>query len=111
VRCSSVPSSVAVIGVGMSLLGESTSVLDSLVWISSGAWVCSREFCGDGVGCCMGTWGIELALLSWVEPRGSFNSCVVMMRDSSGGQVGRPAMLSCSTGKTMASSSGVGMVR
>jgi len=40
---------------------------------------------------------------SWL---GVFNSCALVMRDSSGGQVARLAMLSCSTGKT---SDGVGM--
>lgn len=88
-------------GVGISLLGASMLVLDILLWISSGAWVGSRELCGEGVGCCMGTLGLVV----------SFNSWVGIMRASSGGQVVRPAMLSCSTGETMASSSGVGIVR
>jgi hypothetical protein len=110
---SSVPSSVAVIGVGMSLLGASMSVLEGLLWVSVG--VCARvgESRG-GVGCCIGTSGAELALLSLAEFRASFNSCVVVvrMRDSSGGQVVRPVMLSCSTdGETIVASSGVGIVR
>jgi hypothetical protein len=109
---SSVPSSVAVIGVGISLLGASMPVLEGLLWVSAG--VCARvgESCGGGVGCCIGTSGAELALLSLAGFRASFNSCVVVvvMRDSSGGQVVRPVMLSCSNGETMASS-GVGIVR
>jgi hypothetical protein len=59
----------------------------------------------------MGTWRVLLAwsvsLSLWIELGASFNP---WMRDSSGGQVVRLVMLSCSTGDTIASS-GVGMMR
>lgn len=110
VRCSSEPSSVAVMGVGMSRAGVSISALEGLLWVSAGIWPCSRESWGGGVGCCMGAWDARLASLLWLDSRSWFNSCAVRERDSSGGQVARPAMLSCSTDGTMASS-GVGIVR
>jgi hypothetical protein len=108
---SSVPSSVAVIGVGMSLLGASMSVLEGLLWLSAGDCARVGESCGGGVGCCIGTSGVELALLSLAGLCASFNSCVVVLRKSSGGQVVRPVMLSCSTGGETIASSGVGIVR
>lgn len=49
-RWSSAPSSVAVIGVGMSLFGASMLALDGLLCVSDGD--CSRVPCGGGVGCC-----------------------------------------------------------
>lgn len=109
-RCSSVPSSVAVMGVGMSLAGASMSAVEGLLWASAGGWPWSGSSWGGGVGCCMGASRAGLALLSWVVCRGPLNSWAVLARDSSGGQVARPVMLSCSTGETMASS-GVGIVR
>jgi hypothetical protein len=61
VRCSSATSSVAVMGVGMSRLGLSTSVLEGFVGVSTAAlgrdW--SGESWGGGVGCCAGTSGAD----------------------------------------------------
>ena len=108
-RCSSVPSSVAVMGVGMSLFGVSMSAPEGLVWLSAGVCACSGQSWGGGVGSCVGTWATWVALLSWLECRSSFNARPSPLRDSSGGQVVRAFMSSCSTGETMASS-GVGMV-
>jgi hypothetical protein len=55
VRCSSVPSSIAVIGVGVSLLGAFMRALDGLVWVSVVEGACVGESCGGGVGSCIGT--------------------------------------------------------
>lgn len=112
VRCSSAPSSVAVMGVGMSLLGDSmSSGLAGLRCGSVGDGATPGSSCGGGVGCCMGTSGAESTVAAAVEDRAAFMSRPVgRMRTSSGGQVERPAMLSCSTGETIASS-GVGIVR
>lgn len=104
-RCSSPPSSVAVIGVGMSLLGPSMSVLAGLECAPGG----DGDPCGGGVGCCIGTWGADSAWLSAVASPCGCSSLAETMRASSGGQVVRPAMLSCSTGETRASS-GVGIL-
>jgi hypothetical protein len=109
VRCSSDPSSVVVMGVGISRFGASI-VFDVLVWSSEGDCACVDGSCGGGVGCCIGASTTDSTLLLALLPCASFNSCALVMRVSSGGQVARPAMLSCSTGETVASS-GVGMFR
>lgn len=110
VRCSSPPSSVAVMGVGMSLLGASMSVLAGLECASPGDCAWTGDSWGGGVGCCIGTSGADSTLLAAVMLASWFNARVVVMRDSSGGQVVRPAMLSCSETVAIASS-GVGIVR
>lgn len=85
------------------------SVLDDLVCASAGVCAGAGDACGGGVGCCMGG---DSTLLAAVLLRAPCTSWAVMVRDSSGGQVVRPEMLSCSTGETMASSGvGVGIVR
>lgn len=58
----------------------------------------------------MGILGAAATLAADSEVRAAFISWAVGLRASSGGQVERPAMLSCSTGATIASS-GVGIVR
>jgi hypothetical protein len=109
-RCSSAPSSVEVIGVGVSRAGASMRALEGLLCGSGGG--CAREdgSCGGGVGSCIGTSMTESPLLLALKSGVWLNARVGVTRDSSGGQVERPAMLSCSTGDTIASS-GVGMVR
>lgn len=112
VRCSSAPSSVAVMGVGMSRLGASMSVLAGFECASAGICVWTDASCGGGVGCCMGIWGADSTLLAGDIVRALFNSWAAVMRDSSGGQVARAVTLSCSTGETVVvSSSGVGIIR
>ena len=106
-RCSSAPSSVDVIGVGVSRFGASMLALGGLVWFSGGDCARVASSRGGAVGCDLGASVAESAMafalaacvgLSWWASR---------MRDSSGGQVAR--LPSCSSGKTMASS-GVGIV-
>jgi hypothetical protein len=113
-RCSSVPSSVAVMGVGVSLLGASMRALEGLERVSVCGCVCgcvcAGASCGGGVGSCIGTSIADSTLLAALNAGDWGNSCATVFRDSSGGHVARPAMLSCSTGETI-TSSGVGMVR
>lgn len=109
-RCSSAPSSVAVMGVGMSLAGDSMSAVEGLEWVLGGLWARSEGSWGGGVGCCIGARGAEGALPSWADCGSSLGPWGACVRNSSGGQVARPAMLSCSMDETMASS-GVGIVR
>jgi hypothetical protein len=78
-----------------------------------GASMCGLEgllSCGGGVGSCNGMSMADSTLLAALKSEDWFNPCAVVMRDSSGGQVAREVVLSCSTGETIASS-GVGMVR
>jgi hypothetical protein len=56
-RCSASPSSIAVMGVGMSLAGSSMSAPEGLPCESDGDGACAGESCGGGVGSCMGTSG------------------------------------------------------
>lgn len=97
-------------GVGMSRLGASISALEGLLCVSAGDCAAGESW-GGGVGCCMGTSGVDSTLMSFaMYSRAAFSSRAVMLRASSGGQVARLAMLSCSTGETIASS-GVGIIR
>jgi hypothetical protein len=66
-----VPSSVTVMGVGVSLLGASMRALEGLVRLSVVGCVCAGESCGGGVGSCMGTsiedstWSAALNVGDW----------------------------------------------
>lgn len=104
-RWSSTLSSIAVIGVGVSLLSASMLALDGLLCVSVGD--CSRVPCGGGVGsCCGGRRRAESTLLLAMLSRASVSPLwAVDVCDSSGGHVAR----SCSAGET--TSSGVGIVR
>lgn len=108
-RCSSDPSSVVVMGVGVSRFGASIK-FDGLMWSSGRDCARVDGSCGGGVGCCIGASMTDSTSLVALLAGAPFNSCALVMRASSGGQVARPAMLSCSTGGTVASS-GVGMFR
>jgi hypothetical protein len=110
VRCSSAPSSVLVIGVGISLEGGSMWVPAGLVCASNDGCACAEGSCGGGVGNCIGTSMLDSPLLAALNSGGSFRSCAAVVYSSSGGQVARDVVLSCSTGEAIASS-GVGMVR
>jgi hypothetical protein len=101
---------VLVIGVGISLAGASMWVLAGFMWVSGDGCACAGGSCGGGVGNCIGMSMVDSTLLAELKLSDSFSSCAVMMRNSSGGQVVREVVLSCSTGETIASS-GVGMVR
>jgi hypothetical protein len=63
-RCSSVPSSVAVMGVGVSLLGASMRALEGLEWASVVGCACAGVSCGGGVGSCIGTSIADSTLLA-----------------------------------------------
>jgi hypothetical protein len=108
IRCSSAPSSVLVIGVGISLAGGFMWAPAGLVCVSNDGCACADGSCGGGVGNCIGTSMLDSPLLAALKSGDSFNSCAVVVRSSSGGQVAREVVLSCSTGESIASS-GVGM--
>ena len=111
-RCSSAPSSVAVMGVGVSLFGASIRALEGLLCESEpeDGGACAEVSCRGGVGSCIGTSMVGPTLLPSLNRGDAFNSFALAMRASSGGHVVREAVLSCSTGEGIASS-GVGMVR
>jgi hypothetical protein len=110
VRWSSAPSSVAFIGVGVSLFGASVRALEGLICDAGDGDACAGLSCGGGVCSCIGTSMLKSTSLLALNVGVSFSACAVVMRASSGGQVVREAVLSCSTGESIASS-GVGMVR
>jgi hypothetical protein len=94
----------------VSLFGASIRALAGLICDSGDGGACAGESCGGGVGSCIGTSMLESTLSFALKPGDGFNSCVVTLRASSGGQVARLVLLSCSIGESMASS-GVGIVR
>lgn len=112
-RGSSVASSGALIGVGMSRAGTSVLVSGLLVRESVGAAISEgvSRSPGGGVGCCSGRGNDVSPSLDLSTCGSTVASSGVEMRDSSGGQVARPAReFSCSTGGDSIASSGVGMV-
>lgn len=109
-RWSSAPSSVVVMGVGVSVTGSSVCAvggLESEDDNSDAGGACG----GDGLDCCVEGSGAGVALVLLVTVGESMGSSVEAMRESSGGHVARPALLSCSAGGDPITSSGVGMIQ